>query len=268
MSLDPVLHPPSIAAPEDTPSVPSSPPFGAGKAFASLGLFLLAQFMVGFVVMIGAILVALASGADPNRPEFTHRVTGSTMVPLLISSAVVSIVMVYAASRLWAWPLVLDRTDRGLGVRPASRRQVALAFLAGVTVSALFVALSRWVVPYDPSTPLGPVAAAAAAGGVSRFVWTLLALVVAPFLEEFFFRGLLLKGFSASWGSVAGGVSVTVLFVALHLFETFRYWPAIVAITALAITALAARILGRGLVPAMAVHLGYNVVIVLTAYSG
>jgi membrane protease YdiL (CAAX protease family) len=57
---------------------------------------------------------------------------------------------------------------------------------------------------------------------------------------------------------LGGSVAVTVLFALLHLSETFRYWPALVAITVMAIATLSARLLSRGLIPAMVMHLGYD----------
>jgi hypothetical protein len=59
--------------------------------------------------------------------------------------------------------LVTDRTDAGLGIRPSPRRQVLLSLLVGMILSTAFVAAAL------------------------------------PCFEEFFFHGLLLKGFSTSW---------------------------------------------------------------------
>ena len=39
-------------------------------------------------------------------------------------------------------------------------------------------------------------------------------------------RGLLWKGFSASWGPWPAGILVTLLFTGLHFSEVKDYWPA------------------------------------------
>ncbi|HJX26769.1 MAG TPA: CPBP family intramembrane glutamic endopeptidase, partial [Thermoanaerobaculia bacterium] len=110
--------------------------------------------------------------------------------------------------------------------------------------------------------------AAAAAGGLSRIAWAVLALAFAPIVEEFLFRGLLLYGFTSSWGASAAAVAVTVLFVLLHLPETINYWPAIVAVSMLAIGTLAARQRTGSLFPAAALHLTYNLVLVVAVFAG
>jgi membrane protease YdiL (CAAX protease family) len=113
---------------------------------------------------------------------------------------------------------------------------------------------------------LGPLAAAAVRGGVTRLAWAFLALVFAPIVEEFFFRGLLFAGFAHSWGNRVGALIVTVLFIVMHLFETFRYWPATVTVSLLAVGTLAARRFSGSLAPAITFHAGYNLVVVVMAY--
>jgi membrane protease YdiL (CAAX protease family) len=267
MSLDQALLSPVVVTQEEPPPPPSTPGFGAGKAFAAFGLFMLAQFAAGIAVGIGTLLYLIVKGVKPQGTAFARDFPQYTTVPTLILGIAVSVVIVYAITRLWAWDLVKDRTDHGLGVRPVPLRQVLLSLLLGIVLSISCSALSAWLAPLDPSTPLGPLASAATAGGLSRLLWATLALLFAPWLEEYFFRGVLLKGFSTTWGPLGGAIGVTVLFVLVHLFETLRYWPATVAVSLLAIAAVSLRIHYRSLAPAIALHAGYNGVIVLLAYS-
>ena len=51
--------------------------------------------------------------------------------------------------------------------------------------------------------------------GVILFV--ILAVVMAPLFEEIFFRGFLFRGFSSSWGWVAGAVVSAAIFGIAHL---------------------------------------------------
>jgi membrane protease YdiL (CAAX protease family) len=60
---------------------------------------------------------------------------------------------------------------------------------------------------------------------------------------------------------------VTVLFVALHATEAFAYWPAIVAISLLALGTMVVRIAADALGPAMALHAAYNFGVVLCVYG-
>jgi len=113
----------------------------------------------------------------------------------------------------------------------------------------------------------GLLARAAGRGGLPRISWTLLALFIAPPSEELLFRGLLLKGLAASWGPWCASFVVTVLFVTLHLSETIHYWPSTIFILLLSIAALVARLQSGSLVTSMALHAGYNGVIVAAVYA-
>lgn len=256
--------------PEETPGLPSAEPpaavFGALKAAVALVLLVLVQFFTGIAVFIVAMIVAVAQGRDVANRTFANELINEITVPLLLVTALVSTLTVFVIARIWAWQMVRDTSSAGVGLTPATLTQILGWFCAGALVAAIYVFVALRIVPFDPSTPLGPLAAAASRGGIERLAWALLALVFAPFVEEFFFRGLLFAGFARSWGSRAGAIIVTVLFIAMHLFETFRYWPAIVAVTLLAIGAMAARRLTDSLAPAMTFHAGYNLVIVVMAF--
>jgi membrane protease YdiL (CAAX protease family) len=122
-----------------------------------------------------------------------------------------------------------------------------------------------------PIAPAPPPPAFGAGKALLSFGWALagaaLALLAAPVLEELFFRGVLLQGFARSWGLRVSSVLVTVLFWMLHLSETIGYWPANVAIVALAVVALVARLRTGSLGAAVAAHLGYNVLVVAAVYA-
>lgn len=264
MSAD--LHGVSAVAPSNGGgATPAS--FGAAKASLSFVLLFVSQATAGAVLMVFSVLVAMAKGQDAGDPQFAAQLTRQIMVPLLISGAVVSVVVIFAAARLWAWDLVFDTSNNGIGLTRAARVQLLSWALFGVALAATYLSVGRWLVPFDPSTPLGPLASAAAGGGINRVAWAVFALAYAPAVEEFFFRGMLLRGFTASWGATFGGVTVTVLFVLMHLFETISYWPATVAVFSLAAGTLAARRATGSVYAAMALHFGYNFVIVLFVFA-
>ncbi len=260
------VPPPEPIPPEPIELQPARPSFRAGKAFAAFALLIGAQFLAGMGVILIAMIVAVAGGANFGDPQLVTRVMRQWDVPVIAASAFISAISVLVAARIWAWDLVRDRSDAGLGVRSVPKRTWLIAAAAGVGIAAFYFGLIQ-LVPFDPNTPLGPLAQVASGGPLARIVFAIVALLYAPLFEEFLFRGLLFKGFSASWGVKAAGVVVTVLFVLLHLFETINYWPATLAVTTMAIGTLLARIRTGSLVPSVAMHFAYNAAVVAGAYA-
>ena len=106
-----------------------------------------------------------------------------------------------------------------------------------------------------------------AARGWTQVAWVVLAVGIAPPVEEFVFRGVLWTGFSRSLSPLRAGIVVTLLFVAMHLMQVAGYTPALFAIGAMGIASLVVRIVSGSLVPAILLHLGYNAVVTI-AVSG
>lgn len=91
-----------------------------------------------------------------------------------------------------------------------------------------------------------------------------LAIIVAPPLEEFLFRGVLFSGMARSLGPTIAALLVTAVFVVIHLPETIHYWPSAVAVLLLGATVRLMRIRSESLGPAITLHLAYNLVLVVT----
>jgi membrane protease YdiL (CAAX protease family) len=105
-------------------------------------------------------------------------------------------------------------------------------------------------------------------GGWPRHLWAVLALLVAPPVEEFLFRGVLFAGFVRSWSMASSGALVTLLFPAAHATEARGYAPAIVSIAAVGTLTLLARIHTDSLAPGVALHAAYNLVLAASLYLG
>lgn len=266
MSIDTELPLPAIVD-IPAPVAVSHPSFGAGKAILAFLILFVAQLIAGVYVVVVAMVLAAVRGANVGDEALIARIVNGLTTPTLIAAATFSVAAVIAAARLWAWPQVFDRSDDGLGLRPTRGLHIALWALVGASCSMLYMFVIT-LVPPDPSMPLGPLATAASNGGLNRMVWVVLALLFAPLVEEFFFRGMLLKGFANSWGFWPAAITVTILFVAMHLFETMNYWPATAAVSTMAVVALTARRTSGSLWPAIALHAGYNFVIAVRLFVG
>jgi uncharacterized protein len=144
--------------------------------------------------------------------------------------------------------------DLGLRFAPAD----AGAFVVGVLLQAAVIPALYWpllrftdLTDDDVSGEARELVDAASGGGIAVLV--LVVCVGAPFAEELFFRGLLLRAADRRWGIGAAAVISAVVFAASHLQGV--QFPALLLFGAVA-TFLAVRS-GR-LGPAILCHAGFN----------
>jgi membrane protease YdiL (CAAX protease family) len=243
--------------------VEAAPRFGASHALMAFGLMLFGQLAVGTGLFFFGMVTEIAAGADPNDPRFADVLMQRMLVPTLIGAVTISILVIVAVLRVWAWHLVHDPSPEGLGLFAPPPRQLLLWAALGVAISVAYLTATT-VIPTEFKG--GPLAKMAMSGGSGRTVWMLAALLFSPFFEEILFRGLMLRGLIASWGVVAAGTIVTILFFAIHLFETSGYWPAMAAIFTMSLVTLFARLRTGSVLAAIAVHGAYNLTIGVAVY--
>jgi len=113
---------------------------------------------------------------------------------------------------------------------------------------------------------MGLFGRAATAGGFPRVLLAILAVLIAPPIEEFLFRGAMFAGFKRSWGQSTAILLVTVTFVLLHAPEAQAFWPALIGIAITAMALAAIRIRSGSLGPPIMLHAYYNLGLVLTVF--
>lgn len=240
---------------------------GAGRAIVIFVGFFLVQLAVGFGLgtTIGVYLGA------------THRYTDSSaiseaMAPFILPISMVGVVVAGLAA-FW----MTRRTLRGsigqgslapLGWRPSAVPMIVLAAMTGGVLSLVYLFVLMPAYPPAEGQQWGVLAASAASGGWTRFLWAILALVLAPPIEEFLFRGVLFSGLSNALGRHASAVIVTIVFVVMHSSEALGYWPIWAALCTMAGAAVLFRIWSESLLPSIAAHTGYNLVLVIAVYLG
>jgi len=236
---------PLIPAPEGEPPPPT---FRAGTALLALGFIGLVQALVGFT----ALVIFMAFKPKVEDPLADPEGLAAFLFGLQVGFAGAAV----AAGRKWAGPLVKDRTASGLGLFLPQPWTVGVATLFGAGLAAAFLGIEHHF-------HKGPMAEGSPGlGGLLGLTMAVSAVFLAPPSEEYVFRGLLLKGLSASWGTAAASAVVTLLFVALHWLQILAHPRAAVFIFLFAIAALVARLRTGSLVPSMAMHAAYNLVVV------
>jgi CAAX protease family protein len=255
-----IAAPPAAAVSPEAAAV-SPAALGPKRALQIFAAFLGTQVAVAVVVGVYAWFHPVApggagfGGSTVGLRLVLEAALGGTLLSGLVALALVR--------RLFASPGG-DEARAAIGWRAAPARATARAALQGLALVAAFVAVSAAAAR---THGLGPLDSAAHAGGWARVAWAVLALVLAPPIEELVFRGVLYAGFARRWRPRVAGALSTLLFVVLHVTELGSFVPAWLVIGTLGVLALRARLASGSLVPAIALHASYNLGFVLLAYA-
>lgn len=225
-------------------------PFGALLAFAILCGYVVAQLLGGAGV---GLLSAIAGGGQPSSADLLELAGPAALAGMLCGGAF----LVFALRALGSG-LLRDTSPHGIGWARGGDAGLWVGVAGGVTLAALAFEFALVWFPPEPGAPLGPIAELSATSGPGRIYLLVVALALAPPLEELLFRGVLLAGLSASWGRAPAAIGTTLAFVALHGNELRFHWGAAFGVVALALLVLWLRIRFRALGPAIAAHATYN----------
>jgi membrane protease YdiL (CAAX protease family) len=154
-----------------------------------------------------------------------------------------------------------------IGWVKSSRREILLGALLGVTIAFLYLYVLVPLFPRAANQQVGPLGRLIQAGGWNRHGLVLLALLLAPPIEEFMFRGILFAGFCRSWPVVSSGVLSTMLFLVCHLTDVIYYGPAIFAVSSTGAALWFMRAKTGSLLPPIALHCAYNLGLFVLVYT-
>lgn len=240
--------------------------WGAKQAIMVVVVYFLIQLLIGVVYGIAAG-VYLGFIRDLSDPAAISEAMAPYAILVGIFGMVVAGIIAFKMTRR-ALSGQIGRGALGpLGWRPSPASHIATAALTGSALSLVYLFILIPASPPTASQQWGPLVSLVELGGWPLIQWSILALVLAPPIEEFLFRGVLLSGLSNSFGIRTAAVIATVAFLMMHATEALGYWPAWVGIGTLSCAASLFRVKTDSLVPAVAVHAGYNLVIVIAAYS-
>lgn len=220
------LQPPAGPPPESPPE-PQPVAFGAARALKILGAFIVAQ-LVGAIIVIMSIQAYYAPSISDSKQLADHIQSIATIPAALLGTALGWLLMLQMTRRSLPGPLASGALSL-VGWTGISAKTLAVAASIGLLLSLLVVFVLIPLFPPTPEQASGYLSQAAATPGLVRLGWAILAVCIAPPVEEFLFRGVLLAGFTHSWGSAIAATAVTILFVVLHMFEVQligRAWPA------------------------------------------
>lgn len=246
----------------------SEPPvarrFRAKHAFLVLAAYVGAQVAAAVVAAIGVAIVFGVSGL--RTPALAAEAArDATILGAAVGLIVGGIVVYWLAGRLVERAGEVDRFEP-FGWKRSTASFIVAAAVIGAVMGALYL-MALAAFPPPKGVEPGLLGRAAAGGGWALFAWSFLAIVVAPPIEEFLFRGLLFTGFARTWGPLVAGIIVTALFVVMHATEAWGSVIAMLAIATVGVATLLLRIRARSLVPAIALHCAYNVAISASIFA-
>ena len=153
---------------------------------------------------------------------------------------------------------LLHRGDAGGIAWRAPHLQGYLVAVGVALLAALFAAVAMVTLPPDPDQLTGPTSKLLDTPGLPHAVITVLALVGAPLMEEFVFRGAFFAALAGRWGAIAAGIITTLVFVALHAADKIHWWPGFVVVGFLGALLVLLRLRYKSLWPGMLAHFLYN----------
>jgi CAAX protease family protein len=242
----PPLGPPSL------PEVPAQEPAPPDRwSFRDLGLFIgfgSLAFFLAYVTMMVASLALMAS----RRGSVANPGPGANAVASIIFMAVL---YVFLFAAIYGLVAVRGRLPfwRAMKWRRLSLAKV-LGYFAGGVVLAVAAELAITIFPDSTQFPLQELfsspAVAYALGGF--------AVLLAPFMEELVFRGVLFAIFEDQLGLRFAIVTTAVLFTAMHIPEYRGAWIHIFLLLIVGLVFSFARGMSGSLAPSVFLHTSYN----------
>ena len=221
-------------------------------AFAILaGIGLTLVSMIPFIVL--AVLVAGDADNIENDPE--------ALAITLAGSAVFQVSILGTA---WWFAVRKYRIPWSeLGLRWPDRGSWWLPFLlvAGALGVLFLYGLILQLLDFEPKTDLPD---ATYDNALPLAVAMVLTVLIAPVIEETFFRGFVFRGLARSWGLVWGALGSAVLFGTAHALNPDGIYV-IAAIAAIGLWFAWGAYYSRSVVPSMAAHLMFNLLQMIVA---
>ncbi|MBI4558911.1 MAG: CPBP family intramembrane metalloprotease, partial [Candidatus Hydrogenedentes bacterium] len=224
--------------------------------FIAFLAYTFAQVVALFIFLIVVAVFGVISKAEMD--DYLDQFVAPAIILSIVTGAIALVTLFGWWTRSHSARDILAEIGWGLGTRV----QGITGVLFGLLLAGISLAISHWLVPITDDAIPDYLGRLMSQPGFDVAV-AVVAILIAPFLEEYLFRGVLLSALKSAWGVSPAVATTTVLFMLVHLPQTWFYWPATASIISLALLASAVRIKTGRLGPAIALHLSYNLPIVV-----
>lgn len=149
-----------------------------------------------------------------------------------------------------------------VGLVSVSRCHVMLSVLGGFILAASLIFLGL-LFPSRSTSEASAVDVYIMNAASLRYSWLIAGIVVAPFVEELLFRGVVLSIIASHSNVFLGAIVSVILFMLVHVPQVEHHWTSALAIFALGVACAFIRVRGMSLWMAVVVHGSYNAYLTL-----
>ena len=239
---------------------PPKPKLRATTALLIFAFYLVGQFLPAFAIMLIKTVRFIHDGGDITSQAAKNDLMASAM-PLIAISSFIGGAICLALGALIVKKSLRDNSPFGAAWIKGRPNVIPTSLFLGGCVALIYILIPLLILPPEGGK-VGAFTRMAIHPGLGQLTWAAIALLLAPFIEELLFRGVMLGGFNRSFGLWWGVVLTNFLFICVHFSEAVHYWPAFIGIGLLAAVATRQRLATQAIGPAMAAHFGYNLIIV------
>jgi len=244
----------------------AGPRLSAGPATIILLVFLSVQFAAVLVVsavagFILGVMHAARHATTPVSQDFAPFLPAILAWGMIFGTLGGGIAVAKVSAAMFREHLG-DASPLGAAWFYGRLRDCAQGLGAGILVGLGFLLLATLCASLGIKPDPGLLDKVAVLPGLPQVAFIAIALFLAPPVEELLFRGILYGGYRRSFGPARAAALTTGIFVVLHVSEIIRFSPVIFGIGGMALAALWFRLRTAAIGPAVAVHFGYNLVIV------
>ncbi len=224
--------------------------FGASEAaLGFIAYYLIIVFSALAISSLGAKFLPVGLGYDAVDMRIFIKIIGF-LAGLVISGFFVFLLM----KQYFIYPL------NEVSLVKSSTWWCLIALCIGIVLSLTMKKLAYLDIEKMNVKKENPYEGLVNAGLLIKGLYVITTGLVAPFVEEFIFRGFLYRGFSQSWGKIIAAIVVSTLFVLIHTTMLQLGSSFVISILiVIAVLLLFVREISGSLIPSILLHQSYNI---------
>jgi len=238
----------------------SDPGTGENVPWGLLDVFVVALVSFGVILFTTAIAIGIFYFAT-RKPIDVNGLASNVWV--IVPPQAAAYVLVIGFIALWLWLRYKVRFVEAIRWNRPSGRMALNALAGGVALSVLFLLTTHWTERWMPKNlPVEKLYNSTS----GTYLLAVFGVLIAPLVEEIFFRGLLYPAL-ARWTGVAASVALTGgAFAMLHGPQLNWAWLPLIVIFGVGATLTIVRARTRSVATTVLMHMAYNGTIFLLLF--